>query len=432
MRSITSVLSVLILIPSLGLADGLTTPLTWQDCVRQAALRNPQLLSALVQERASKAQYSGSYNGILPQLNLTHSYSQSSSDRPTLLTDGTTGTVTSRSHNWQAQATASLDLIDFGQWASIQNAAAVLRQNAANLQLASSTVLQSLYTTFAGLLYAQEEIQVASSIRDLRKTSAQTITLRYDSGTESKGNSMQTQAQYLQADLQLAQAKRNLRVAQQQLGQTLGIDSYTVLVVTGTWTAVGPNAEPPDFDPYINALPTVRVQQAVIDQAKAAVSSARSSLLPTLSLNYSRGYEGATEFPNNPYWTFTGLLSYPLFRGGPTATYYATTSAQRNLEKAEQDMRTIRLRARVALESAWSALAQAQDEVKIQRAFLDSAIQRKQESDITYQSGLLSYQDWQTITSDYVNFQNSFLSSEQNLLAAAGQWRFATGQQLGE
>jgi hypothetical protein len=68
----------------------------------------------------------------------------------------------------------------------------------------------------------------------------------------------------------------------------------------------------------------------------------------------------------------------------------------------------------------------------VQRAFLDSAIQRKEESDVMYQSGLMTFQDWQLIMNDYVNFQKSYLSAEQNLIAAEGQWRFAIGQQLGE
>jgi outer membrane protein TolC len=403
-------------LPLLSQAQDAPKMLTWQDCVHLAAAKNPQLLSAVLTREASLAQYYGSYNGILPQVNLTHSF-----------TDAST-----QSKSWQAQASASLDLIDFGQWATIQGAAATFRQNLANEEAASSNVLLTLYKNFAALLNAQDEIDVSTRIRDLLHTNAQMIALRYDSGTESKGNNMQTQAQFLQADLGLAQAKRNLRVAQQQLGQAIGQDAFSVLSATGTWTPEPQTIEPPDFDPLLSTLPGVRAQQAVVDQAKAALNAARSSLLPTLSLNYSRGYEGPNEFPDSPYWTFTGLLSYPLFSGGLTSTYYATAAAKRNYEKARQDLRGVREAARVTLENAWASLAQAQDQIKIQQAFLASAIQRKQESDITYQSGLLTYQDWEIVTNDYVNFQTSFLSAQQNLLSAEGQWRFATGRQLGE
>jgi outer membrane protein TolC len=404
--------------PRVGFAD--TGALTWQDCVRLAALKNPQLLSAIRAQEASRAGYYGSYNGIFPHLSLSNSYTDSKESG------------LAESKEWEAQGTASLDLFDPNQWASIQTSAASFRLAQANQLLASSNVLLNLYKAFATLLYTQEEIGVDKSIRDLWDENAQMISLRYDSGAESKGNSMQTQAQFLQADVAVTQAGRDLLVAQQQLSQAIGQDDFSTLVVTGTWAAAKAPSTPPDFIALVDHLPSVLAQQAVVDQAKASVRAAQSTLYPTLSLNYSRGTEGSSEFPSSPFWTFTGLVSYPLFGGGPTATYYAVSAANKNYAKALQDLHTTRLQAIGTLESAWDGFAQAEDQVRVQRAFLDADIQRKDEADIMYQSGLMTFQDWQLITNDYVNYQKSYLSAEQNLIAAEGQWVFATGQQLGE
>src|SRR5947208_1599075 len=73
-------------------------PLTWEDCVRMAAMRNPDLRSALEASEASRAQYFGSYNGILPQVSFIHSYTDSSASR------------TESPKLWLAQGAASLDL----------------------------------------------------------------------------------------------------------------------------------------------------------------------------------------------------------------------------------------------------------------------------------------------------------------------------------
>ena len=394
--------------PRIGFADSGT--LTWQDCVRLAAEKNPQLLSAIRAQEASRAGYYGSYNGIFPHLSLSNSYTDSK------------GSVLPESKSWEAEGTASLDLLDLNQWATIQTSAATLRLAQANQLVASSSVLLNLYKAFATLLYTQEEISVNKSIRDLWDQNAQMISLRYDSGAESKGNNMQTQAQFLQADVALTQAGRDLMVARQQLAQALGQDDFSALAVTGTWAASKAPQTPPDFNALVDHLPSVLAQQAVVDQAKASVRAAQSALFPTLSLNYSRGTDGNSEFPTSPFWTFTGLVSYPLFGGGPTATYYAVSAANKNYAKALQDLHTMRLQALGTLESAWSGFAQAEDQVRVQRAFLDADIQRKQEADIMYQSGLMTYQDWQLIMNDYVNFQKSYLSTEQNLIAAEGQW----------
>src|ERR1035438_3285552 len=63
--------------------------LTWQDCIGLAARNNPDLLSALRAMEASRAQYYGSFNGLLPHLSISNSYVDSSSSRDALLSTGT-------------------------------------------------------------------------------------------------------------------------------------------------------------------------------------------------------------------------------------------------------------------------------------------------------------------------------------------------------
>src|SRR5258708_4860531 len=147
-------------------------PLTWQDCVRLAARNNPDLISSLRAMEASRAQYKGSYNGILPKVSLSNTYTD------------TSGAVSGVTKPWQAQGTASLDLVDFGQWATIQSFSASLQQSQANLEVAGTTALLNLYKAFAALLYSQEEVQVTTNILDIWKMNAQMINLRYKSGSE--------------------------------------------------------------------------------------------------------------------------------------------------------------------------------------------------------------------------------------------------------
>jgi outer membrane protein len=396
--------------------------LTWPDCVRLAAERNLDLQSNRRAQQSSRAAYLGSYNGILPQLSLQNSY-----------TKGKASTDNSASESWRAQGTASLNLINFNQWATIRSTKASWQQSQANFGTSSTNVLFNLYKAFAGTLYAQQQISVAKKIQAIWQTDAELIRLRYASGRESKGNQMRTDAELLQAQVDLLQAGRDLRVAQQTLSQVLGEEQYKAWIVTGTWTSGSLPPSPPNLDLLLDHEPRLLAQQALIDQARAAVASAHSSFWPNVSVSYNRGFQDSTEFPTaNPYWTFTGLLNYPLFGGGPTATYFASASAQRSLEKAQLDLRALRNQIRSDLESAWSGYVQAVDQVRTQRAFLEAARQRREESDIRYQSGLMSFEEWQLVVADLVNFEKSYLKSQQNLLLAEAQWRFAAGEQLGD
>jgi len=384
-----------------------------------AARNNPDLLSALAASESSRALYLKSFNGILPQVSLSNSYTDSKS------------AGLGESKSWIAEGNASLDLIDFGQWASIQSASAGQRLGQANYRVAAANALLNLYKAFVSLLYAQDSITVNTVIRDTWKQNSQMVNLRYQSGRESKGNNMNTEAQALQANVALDQSSRDVRVAQQGLGQAMGKDRFETLIVTGTWSASAVPMPRPDFEALLANEPQIQAQQATVEQAQAQLNIAHSSLLPTLSLNYSKGTTGTTEFPQSPFWSFTGTVNYPLFGGGLTSTYYASQAAERALEKAQQEMRSIRNQTRSALESAWSSFAQAQDQVRVQRAFLQAAKQRQDESDVRYQSGLMTFDEWILVVQDYVNFQQSFLRAQQNLILAEAQWRFATGDQLG-
>src|SRR6185436_2670759 len=189
------------------------------------------------------------------------------------------------------------------------------------------------------------------------------VDLRYQSGRESKGNNMNTQAQLFQAQTSLDASNRALRVAQQTLNQAIGKDDFTALAVTGTWSSPQAPKPHPDFTPIVTQHPRIQAQQAVLDQARAAIKTAHSSLWPTLGLNYVKGTQGQTEFPTNPFWTFTGTVNYPLFGAGPTATYYASVAAERAYSSAKQDLRSLRNQLLSDLESAWAAYVAAEDAV---------------------------------------------------------------------
>jgi outer membrane protein TolC len=396
-----------------------------------AARHNPTLLAAMETMEQYHSLFKESFNGILPQINLSNSYTQSSSAHVSVGSNGSSSIISDNSQVWQAGLTASLDLVDFGQYVSIENALSQYHQYQANIEVAGNNVLLSLYQAFAALMYAQEEVHVDSDIRDTWKINADMVGLRYASGTESKGDNMNTQAQLLQSELNLVQAGRDVLVAQQQLSTAVGLDDFEAMVVTGTWTAPPAPAPLPNFEALVEREPAVKVQVAQVEEAENAVKSGWALMLPTLGINYSRGRSGNTEIPLDPYWTVTGSLRYPLFSGGITNTYYTIQAAKRSLDSAHQQLRNVRTQALSTLMSAWSGYAKAQDQVTIQRALLDAALQQDQEYTVLYQGGLYTYQQWILVVQSYVGDEISYLQAEQSLIDAEAQWRFAAGEKLG-
>jgi outer membrane protein TolC len=414
---------VVILALSSGRAQGLPedSVLRWADCVSIAAKNNPDLASAQKSVDASKASYSQSFNGILPGVTLSNSYSNSEN-----------ATVTGgNSAGWQAGAQVSLDLFNMAQFASISISQAQFLGAQANLRQVSSNVRFNLSKAFYQLLNAQENMAVSKNIYNLREKAAQLVSLRYDSGTEYKGNKLRASAQLLQAQADVDQSVRDLRVSQRTLIQQLGLGEFTAIKATSTFDFAEPGELPQNEEDLISRRPDVLAQQATVKSSEASLRRARSPVWPSLTANYSYSGSGQDELP--PLHSGWGIgLSYPLFGGGITDTYYAVAAAKSSLEKARLDLRSITEQAAVDIETSWSNLASAVDQVKVMDALLESARTRNGEADIRYDSGLMTYDNWEIIATDRITQEHQAIQAQLNALNAQAAWTRSLGKQLEE
>lgn len=394
--------------------------ITWEDCVATALRQNPDLSSARLSLESGRADYLGSFNGLLPQLSLSNSFSDSNSAGPT-------------TQHWSAGGSASMNIFNAARLAEIRASSAGYARATATLRRVSSDLRLSLRRAFLQLLFAQDSAEVSRRIHEMRSHGAELVTLRYASGRESKGSMMRAQAQLSQAQADVDQAQRDLRTAQRTLDRHMGYDEFRAFVATGTLTPSEPPLLPADEEAMVSRRPDVQVGLAAIASAQAGLQSARSSLWPTLSASFNRSMTGRAEFPRSQTsWSAQGTLSLPLFGGGPTAAYFNISGARSDLERSRQDLRSVRFAAVADIESSWSDFAKAAAQAGVQAALLDAARQRNDEADIRYASGLLSYDSWEIISSDRINQERQALQSRVNAVASEAAFDHAQGRGLGE
>ncbi|HOW27951.1 MAG TPA: TolC family protein [Elusimicrobiota bacterium] len=404
--------------PSEQRAEESAVPLTWEDCVRRAERQNPDLISARKSLEGQQSRYRGSLNNVLPQVTLSNSYSNS---------DNSTG-----ASRWQAQGSVRLDLLNLKNYSTISKASISVKQSSAALRIQSSELRYSLRKAFADLLTTQEEVVVSEKICEIRRSNARTVSLKYESGRESKGNMLKAKAELAQAEASLAQARRSLRANQQVLNRQLGQGDFAAVAVTGT---LGVPVLPVFSDPdsLVGRHPQIDSLEASRSLAKESLSEARSDLWPTLSASYSRSTSDRSYFPSDNYhWNVSGVLSLPLFGGGPTATYHAVSAAKRDAEKAEENLRAKRYQIRSELESSWADLAGKIDQVHVQQQFLEAARQRNSEALVRYSSGLMSFEEWELVVAELVSYERSVIQSRQNAAIAEAAWYKALGSGLEE
>lgn len=394
------------------------TVLTWEDSVTQAAAANPALKSSRLSVDASRASYYSSFNGFLPSLSLSNGVSESAS---------------SRQPSYSASASAGLTLFSAGTAAAIRSASASLNSAEASLRSSSAALRSSLRQAFAALLFAQANLESARAIVVMRRHDAELVSLRYESGRESKGNMLRAKAQGLQAELSVSSAERGLRAAQRDMARQLGREGFEAFVATGVFSSAPPPSRPDDFRALLPLRTDVAIAEASVRSSKASLASADAVFWPTLSASYSRSRSGATEFPNRSNsWSAGASVSYALFGGGPAAAYLNTKASRLGYERSQSDLSAARQTALSDLENAWSHYADAADQLRVQDALLEAARQRNDEADVRYGSGLMSFDIWEGIVSERVSAERSALSARRAAMDAETAWHRALGRALGE
>src|SRR5262249_54353774 len=145
---------------------------------------------------------------------------------------------------YSAQASASVDLFDYGTIASIRGAKSVSRQAEAGVREASSDLRFALRRAFSQVLFSQDNIGVSRRIAEIRERNSRLVPLRYESGRESKGNMMRASAQRLQAESELRRAERVLEADRAGLDRQLGLDAFEAVVATGALAGAPAPAKP--------------------------------------------------------------------------------------------------------------------------------------------------------------------------------------------
>jgi len=391
--------------------------LTWDECVKQAAGNNPDLISAEAVVKGSKASKDITASGLYPQI-------QSSVSGSTAKTGSKT---TADTYSYGVSGSQLL----FDGFKTVNNVKAGTENVKASQQryrFTSVEVRLRLRTAFINLLKAQESLGVTKDIVQIRKNIVGLIMLRYTSGLEHKGALLTAEADFARAEFETAQVQRSLEVFQRQLTKEMGRTIFTPLRVTGDFTVVDVAKERPDFEALADKNPTFQQFVAQKNAAAYGVKSAYGNFFPQLSGQADAGKTGGHWPPQSEQWGLGVSMSVPLFEGGLKTAQLAQAKAQ--LTQADADLRSTRDGLVSALEQRWAALQDAIALVGVQQKALDAAQERAKIAEAQYSTGFITYDNWAIIEDNYVNAKKTYLDAQANILIAETNWIEAKGETL--
>lgn len=393
--------------------------ITWDDCIREAAGNNPDLLAARMEVAQSEAEKRIATAGLLPQVSADASTSTSKSsgeDRGESFSYGLVG--------------RQLIFDGLKSWYDLDQSKQALNATRQRYELTSRDIRRSLREAFISLLKSQELVGISENIAARRRKQAGLVELRYKGGREHKGALLTALANLSQAEYDITRARRDVKVAREQLCKELGREGSDPFRAKGELTTFARHHQEPDFDQLVQEHPAVLELTARKEERYYELNSSYSAFSP--EIYGSAGiYRNDSDWPpQDENWSLSLSVSLPLFKGGSRID--EVSKARAALSGAEEEERSGRNEVLLDLREAWINLEDAEELVSIRKQFQEAGEERAKIAEAQYSTGMLSFDNWIIIEDDLVNSQKRYLEARAEAMRAEAQWVYARGGTLEE
>jgi len=380
---------------------------TWEDVV-ELAKNNDSLVSAAKQLDSAEWSYKKTWTNFFPQVSASAGYTEVfvPEDQP-------------KAYSLGLNVSQSL-FKGFQNYNSLRTSYAAYQSALANLKKTQAQVYYDIRSTFIELYIAQENISLSNKILSRLKDNSRMIKLRYDSGREDKGNLLSTLASQKDGEYSLATAKRSYLLAQLKLSQLV---SQEIKTTDGTLPIS--YEKDPDFNKLTENSPSYLIAKYQLETSDIAAQNSWGGFLPSVSLSWSESKSGEEWPPSDVSKRWSLNMSYSLFPGGSNIADKFINDL--NLDKVKRDFESEKKNLRYNIESAYSSLKNALDNLEVKRAQLEAANERANIADAKYQNGLITFDDWNRITNDGISAQRNYLNAKKSALEGSAAWKNSYG-----
>lgn len=395
------------------------------DVVEMTLCNNPQTRASWAAARAQAAQYGASESAWLPSLTIQGLGSHDASR---------TAGVSTVSNQGSASLSISYLLYNFGgRRASIENARELMIAANASANATVQSLFLDAVKAYFGVLSAEASVKASLASETSAKESMLAAEAQVAAGTATPADELQAKTAYAQAVFNRIQAQGLARIARGTLANVMGLRPTNAPSLQSV-----PEQQPnltleKDIDHLINLAlerrPDLAAANAQIQAAKAGITSARASGLPSLTVNASVSNTGTMIAGGSNISTRDGVISvnltFPLFTGFDTT--YKVLAAQAQLEDSTETRR--QLANQVTLE-VW----QAYQELRTQGEALISADALLASAKLSNDLNLGRYKAGVGTILEVLSSQSALASARQQHVSALYNWniaRFSLAQAIG-
>ena len=410
----------------------LPQPLTLESAVEFALRLQPSIAQAQANREASQERLKAEQSSYYPRIQPTYTYNNRlTTGQVTQFIGGVPVQISSgrTTENKQIDASASYTVFDsFNRELSNRQARQSLRGAKFTEEDTRQRVIADVANNYFNALRTAALVNVSTSQVARAENTLAVVTAQVEAGVSPRKDTFQAQADLLNAQVSLLQARNNAAVTQAQLKQSIGLVGGEPLVIadvpapsaTTPVTALNaPVAATVSDSETVNALaetaykirPDIARSQKDVEVNQTGVGLARINDTLQTSITVSDGYQftpiGNNTYPNSRNRSVNLNVSYPLFNGGLTRSQ--VRQAQANVRGSEAQLIQLRQSVAVEVEQAWRTLTQA-------RAAIPAAESAQQAAQINYDAAVESRREGVGSIIDVIQAQTSLVQAQTQLV----------------
>lgn len=413
--------------------DTTATPITLAEAIRLAQANSVSTVQARGTIRTSSAAVKQSYAAFLPTFSLSAGTTKQSGDR--FDTQGNLVPFTGNPTSYSTGLSSSLELFDGGRrFFDVKAAKADVDAAEAAETVSRYNVALQVKQQYYNILAARESESAARAQVQQAEQQLRASSLRLRAGAAIVSDSLRSVVALGNARLALLTAQNNLQVANQTL--TRLVASRTTVTASAADTIDAPVAIPSvaELEALVNKAPAIEQAEAQLDAAHAAVRSAKTSFLPTVSMSFNRsgsGLDPAFGIGDKRYAYNQNLsfrMNFPLLNGLNREVSVARAIVAEDV--AEVQARDAKLLARQTLVQSLAQMRTAQEQVQIQAVSVAAATEDLRVQQRRYELGATTLLDLLTSQTQLDNARSALIRARYDYRVAKAQLEALIGRDL--
>jgi outer membrane protein len=408
------------------MADTSFRPISLAEAIRLANDKNVSNILATNSVRSANNSVRAARAALIPNVSASAGQTKSYGDRI-----GQSNQIVSFTPAWSYTTGLAINqftLFDAGKmFADIKTANAnvsAAEASAVNTEFGVSLQVKLAYNS---ILAAVESESAAQAQLDAANVQLQTSVAKVNAGAANVSDSLRSVVQVGNAQLALLTAQNAYETAAASLTRLVGTSYFVTAQIADT---IEPPPHPIDSAQVLQlalAGPTIRQEEATVVASQAAIRSAKTAYLPTVTAGFNFGGSGTSAIyglpgSSNPYpytRTINFALNYPLFNRFARENNIA--SAQINLENAQASLKDNQLAAQQNIVTAIAAIRNAEETMRVQLINVAASQEDLRVQQQRYSLGA-------SVLLDVLNSQLELVQARQALIQARLNYRNAKAQ----